>query len=498
MLFLVSIVPLQRLHPTLARFASLVFAALSTASAFGSTPAIAGKWLGTAGTPDDQAMFGLEITAEPEGALVAAVYFDQLSYYGARLPEIKDAGAGRFKVSALGLALTLADDRLSGSIFGGHVPVAMSRTQQLPTEPEPPADLPRGPEPRWQTQLDGAIYATAAVRDGIAYVGTTAGIFCAVNAADGQVAWTFKTGGPVFGEALVTESSVYFTCDDGRLYKLARDTGREQWHHELGDAPVARVLPDPEVNDYDYRAPRPLLVDGVIYVGSGDGSFHAVDAASGRSVWRLAAQGKVRTDAAAMGANVIFTTLGGQVCVVNRTDGRELWHRDYKAAVTSSPVVSGKTLFVGGRDSQLRALRAETGEQIWQRGFWGSWVESAPAVAGDVLYVGSSDLRRLGCHDLETGNVRWRTDVFGFAWARPLVTESHIYIGTSGAHPYLTRHRAALCILDRATGRLLARWPLAQPENTFLWGFVGSPAASDDTLIIGALNGVLYGFPLQR
>lgn len=483
--------------PMVTRFLLLLLAAAGPA-AFGSTPAVVGRWLGTAGTPEDTAVFGLEITADEKDGLAGFVYLDQLNYYGARLPEFEDAGEARFKIPAMGIELTLAGDRLSGSLFGGRLPVNMTRSEQLPTEPEPPQDVPRGPEPRWQTKLDGAIYATAATRGPFVYVGTTGGRFYAINAADGNVAWTFDAGGAIFGEALATDDAVYFVCDNGRLYKLARDTGRKIWDYDLGDAEVPRVLPAATVYEYDYRAPRPLLVEGVIYVGAGNDRFHAINANSGEQIWRIATQGKVRTDAVAAGSTLVYTTLGGQLCAVERATGRELWHQDYKGALTSSPVISGGRLFVGGRDSQLRALQPETGAPLWQRGFWGSWVESSPVVAGDVFYIGSSDLRRVSCRKVEDGHFLWRTDVFGFAWGRPLLTDRHVYIGTSGAQPYMIRHRAALSVLDRVTGRLVARWPLPDSDETFMWGFVASPVANDRTLVIGALDGVFYGFPLEE
>src|SRR5262249_31163491 len=164
-------------------------------------------------------------------------------------------------------------------------------TERLPSE-VPVPDLPRGPGPKWQTRLGGAIYAPAAARDGVAYVGTTGGIFNAINIRDGGFLWTFVAGRPIHGEALGTDQHVYFVCDNGFLFKLDRKTGKEVWRYDLEDERVPRPLGHPVLDDlkigkydFDHTAPRPLLVDTVIYVGSGTGRFHAVDAASGKRVW---------------------------------------------------------------------------------------------------------------------------------------------------------------------------------------------------------------------
>jgi outer membrane protein assembly factor BamB len=40
--------------------------------------------------------------------------------------------------------------------------------------------------------------------------------------------------------------------------------------------------------DFDSTAPLPVLADGIVYVGSGDGGFHAVVAEGGKQLWRFA------------------------------------------------------------------------------------------------------------------------------------------------------------------------------------------------------------------
>src|SRR5262249_9004482 len=156
-----------------------------------------------------------------------------------------------YKIPALGMELTLQGDRLTGTMSGGTAPVEMQRSDTLPVDVPLPADLPTGPGPRWQTKLGASIYAPVAVHEGVAYVGTTGGVFHALKIADGSFAWTFSAGRPIFGEALVTDDAVYFTCDNGFLFKLARADGKELWRYDLGDAQVARILPHPQVYDYD-------------------------------------------------------------------------------------------------------------------------------------------------------------------------------------------------------------------------------------------------------
>jgi hypothetical protein len=52
-------------------------------------------------------------------------------------------------------------------------------------------------------------------------------------------------------------------------------------------------------------------------------------------------------------------------------------------------------LFMGNRGGLLAPLDHTNGKPLWRLLFWGSAVESDPVLAGEVLYIGSSDLRRV-------------------------------------------------------------------------------------------------------
>jgi outer membrane protein assembly factor BamB len=102
-----------------------------------------------------------------------------------------------------------------------------------------------------------------------------------------------------------------------------------------------------------------------------------------------------------------------------------------------------------------------------------------------LAYIGSSDLRRVSCIDPKDRRIVWRTDVFGAPWGRPVVTEKFVYAGAESIQPYMIRPVGGFCALDRPTGRLVWRWPLANPPGVLSYGFSAGPALVDDTLVIG-------------
>jgi outer membrane protein assembly factor BamB len=123
---------------------------------------------------------------------------------------------------------------------------------------------------------------------------------------------------------------------------------------------------------------------------------------------------------------------------------------------------------------------------------------STPVAAGDGLfYIGSADLRRVSLIDSKDGRVVWRTDVYGWAWPRPTVSGGLVYQSASGFTPYQMRHLGSLTALDGQTGRIVWRWPTPECFGALMTGFLASPVVDGDTVVVGGLDGTLYGFPAE-
>jgi outer membrane protein assembly factor BamB len=289
---------------------------------------------------------------------------------------------------------------------------------------------------------------------------------------------------------------VYFVCDDGALYRLDRATGALRWRHALSDdsAAVARVLPHAQVYAWDWQAPQPLLADDAVYVGDGAGIFHAVDAATGTRRWRYATNGRIRHGAALSATDVVFSSTDKFVYALDRKSGKETWRSATHGEPDATPLVHDGRVFISDRGAGLYALDAKTGVSRWLLFHWGSWVESTPVIHDGVLYIGSSDLRRVSAISPGDGHVHWRSDVYGWTWGTPLVIGERIYAGAAGGTPYFIRHVAGFVTLDRRTGRVLTRWPLPDAGG-HQWGIAGSPAASGDAVIVATIAGSLLAFP---
>ena len=137
-----------------------------------------------------------------------------------------------------------------------------------------------------------------------------------------------------------------------------------------------------------YLEGTPVVVEGVMYVTSAN-ECYALDAGSGREIWRyrrqrtqgivgVAAQG-VNRGAAVAGDKVFIITDNAHLLALNRFTGALAWeteigdwHKNYYS--TSAPLIVGKMVVAGiaGGDEGVRgfltAYDQESGKQIWR--FW--------------------------------------------------------------------------------------------------------------------------------
>ncbi len=458
---------------------------------------IVGLWLGTAGLPSNQIRIGFDIRQTPTGELRVWVTQPVINFYGYEIPGLLVRDSVGYKHDGMTLNLRFKNEMLEGEWMGLNAPLALRRTKRLPTE----VALPKlaSSAPLWRTGLGGAIYAPVAIRDDHAYVGTTGGAFYSLSLSDGRMEWIFIAGRPIHGGAVTTDDAVFFAADNGFLFRVARSTGKEVWRYDLGDARTDRVLGHPETEDFDWDvdAPTPILRDGVLYIGSSDGTFHAVNSSSGERAWRVETGAKIRPTALVTDSAVLFGNWNGDLLYVDRMTGTTRWKKAMRAPVTSTGVMIGGRIVLGTRAGVVYGLEPDSGKVQWRSAFWGSSVESDAEPLGGQFYIGSSDLRRISLIDATDGSVRWRTDVFGMPWARPVLRDGVLYVSVTGSKVGRVRHVGSLTAMDAATGRIIWAWRMPEWPGSLFAGFNASPTIAGDRLVVGGLDGSVYAFRLH-
>jgi hypothetical protein len=155
---------------------------------------------------------------------------------------------------------------------------------------------------------------------------------------------------------------------------------------------------------------QPVIADGKVFVGTLHGTMHAIDAETGRDIWRYKTGGAILHTAAVSGGKVFFGGADGVIYAVGSADGHLAWEVQTGSAVWNAPVVHEGVVYIGSRDQRLYAIEAATGNVLWT-GDTGGPLLCSPAVDAKKarVIVGSEDMC-VYAFDLRTGQLVWRSE----------------------------------------------------------------------------------------
>jgi outer membrane protein assembly factor BamB len=291
---------------------------------------------------------------------------------------------------------------------------------------------------------------------------------------------------------------------------------------------VARLQPAWVFSTGDAVTASPAVVDGVVYTGSWDGYFYAIDAGSGQLRW------KFRLDCQ-MTVVPIPEVCGGPPS--GTADPRRFTTPG--GIATASPALSdGKLYFAGGKT--LYAVKASDGTLLWKRVICGrpeengcasdsndpTQILSSPAVFDGKIFVGVDtggvefDIPYRGgfvALDAKTGESIWRFEVdprldpkghvarvqnrgCGNVWSSPAIDPRLrlVFFGTADCEDQpLPPYHGSVLALDTDTGHI--RWvfrPRETDPNKCDFDFGASPnvidVADKKYVGIGGKDGTYY------
>jgi outer membrane protein assembly factor BamB len=397
-------------------------------------------------------------------------------------------------------------------------PVALSGTPAAVPAPDPPAapamvwtthwtDF-RGPRrdgrytagsirtdwttlrPLWRQPVGGG-FASFVVAGGHAFTIEQRGadeVVAAYDVLTGRELWT-TAWNALFRDSMGGDGPrATPTWHDGRLYVLGATgefraldaaTGRTLWR--------TNILADAGAGNIDWgMAASPLVVDNTVVVlpGGDDGnSVVAYDLKSGTRVWG------VLDDKAAYASPMLVTLAGVRQIVVFTAsrlvglapeNGRLLWEFPWETDVNASqPLIAGPDrVFIStdyGLDGAMLQLAAGADGQLTARELWRTTRMNnyfTSAVLHDGFIYGL-DRSILACIDAATGELKWKGGRYGYG--QVLVASGHLIVLTEEGELALVR-----AIPD--SHQEITRFPAVEGKT---WNH---PAISDGILLIRSVE----------
>lgn len=317
----------------------------------------------------------------------------------------------------------------------------------------------------WSVDAGPPTLAAPAVAEDRIYLGAHFRI-AVLDTGTGNQAESIPVTGPIGNSLAVANGTLYYSMPDRRLVARDADSHQILWEYEMSDSTGGAVA----------------VANGIVYAGALDGVTYAVNATTGELIWKHETLSEVRSPVSVDGKIVHAASADRSVYALDSRTGQERARFRTGAALAAAPVAAnGMAYFVSGR--QLYAMDSDaleypgqyavtrTWSQLWLWGFplpsppsqpGDRWrfgpdypegissrlkrtegIISAPAVAGDRLYVGDTLGKMYGV-DAITGEEQWQFQAEDGIVASPVVVGDLVAFGDKSGWFYgLDRHDGA-------------------------------------------------------
>lgn len=276
------------------------------------------------------------------------------------------------------------------------------------------------------------------------------------------------------GGVAYDNGKVFVSTGFGNVTAMDASSGKELWKTELG-APIVNA---------------PTANGGRVFVSSVDNHFFALAEDDGRQLWDhqgiTVSAGILNSTSAAVAGDVVAVPYSsGELFALRAQNGRVAWTDTLTRGgtitalselddIAGRPVIDRDMVFAISHSGVMAAFRLSTGDRAWSRDVTGV---QTPWIAGDFVYVLTTDDRVL-CLTRAEGKVKWMHQLqrwldednkdHPIIWAGPVLVSDRLVL--------ISSHATAVS-LSPYTGQLLGRVEI--PGGAFI-----APVVANGTLYI--------------
>ena len=172
----------------------------------------------------------------------------------------------------------------------------------------------------------------------------------------GRLLWSFETGGEVKGALAASGGRVFVGSYDHHVYALNARTGRQLW----------RARAQQRLGNRGRFYSTPAIAYGRVYVGATDGKMYSFGAASGQLLWSRRT-GCYRLQLARHLARLVLAgSYDGRFYAFDAATGDIRWRFKADGHISGSPTVMAGLVYFATLKGTAFALDARAGKRVWR------------------------------------------------------------------------------------------------------------------------------------
>jgi outer membrane protein assembly factor BamB len=312
-------------------------------------------------------------------------------------------------------------------------------------------------------------------KDKLLFTANIQGVYQAVRVRDQEIMWRRTVPDPlsmpptfVPKEAIRSpEDLVLQGTQNGRIFAVNAESGETVWAYEMGG----------EISE------SPSVAEGRVLVMNTRNQLVALDALTGKWLWQYTRDFPVgltiagHSGVTVKGSRVFVGFSDGFLACVQLEDGLLEWSRPLTlsgqgfADADATPVVVGERVYAASVHDGVYALRADTGDVIWQL----RTPNVTRITARDPTIFALSASGKLMALDIDSGKPRWELKFPTAVVSKPIAYRGYVAFG---AKP------GGLYVVDAQSGRLVQRF--------FPGGVSGEMASRGGSLAFMSEGSVVY------
>lgn len=254
-----------------------------------------------------------------------------------------------------------------------------------------------------------------------------------------ELAWTHeppveegKRRPPIEATPVIADGVVYVGTQESKFLALDRGDGSVKWE-AVAEGPVtapAAVVVGP------FPITPEKEVEGIVCFGDTYGFVYGLDTESGEEIWRFETDGKIEGGVNFLedgegGAKLFVGSHDNYLYCIDATTGEELWKYETGNYIVATPSLvkaeGGASVTFGGCDGLLHIVPEDGGEEGVREVEVGSYVANSSAVRDGICYVADNggEIRAI---DIASGEIAWSLSTGQEFIASPAVDRERLYV----------------------------------------------------------------------